>query len=129
MNIDTAAHTVPVTWNNGGSTVTAQFPVTATHTMYADASHTATVTQLADMPQQVQLDSSVSSTGVSDGVAALFLGCLIWYAHKHKGVHWGWAMVGVALGTFIGSGTFGVMIHDSVGQLLGSLISSVSGVA
>ena len=124
------APTAPITWTaSDGRTVTAHLPAANTSTVYASDAHTSTVAQLAEMPQQVQLDSSVSGTGVTDGVAALFLGCLIWYAVKHKNHSWGWMVVGVAMGTFIGAGSIGVMIHDTVGQLLASAINSLGGMA
>ena len=124
------APTAPINWTAAdGRTITAQLPAANTSTVYASDAHTATVTQLAGMTQPVQLDSSVSNAGVSDGVAALFLCGLVWYAHKHKGHHWGWTLVGVALGTFIGAGSIGVMIHDTVGQLLASAINSFGGMA
>ncbi|MBC3844717.1 hypothetical protein GXW82_44490 [Streptacidiphilus sp. 4-A2] len=130
MNIDTAT-TVPVTWTTGSSTVTAQFPVADTHTMYADSFHTGTVAQLADMPQQqVQLDSTVTGgDNVGSGVAVVVLGGLCWYAIKHKGHTWLWMIIAVAMGTFLGASSFGVLIHDTFGQLLNSVITSVSGVA
>lgn len=127
MNTTETAQTSATTWTTAeGRTVVAHFPAADIHAVYASDTHTATVSQLAVAPASMP---EVSTTGVTNGVAALILGGLIWYAVKHKGHKWGWMFVGVAMGTFIGAGSFGVMIQGTVGQLLASAINSLGGMA
>jgi hypothetical protein len=108
--------TVPVTLTDG---IVVHMPV-------AYSTYTVASTQLAVTPATAP---AVSPTGVTDGTAALILGGLIWYAVKHKGHKWGWMVIGIAMGTFMGSGSIGVMIHSTVGQLLASAINSIGGMA
>jgi hypothetical protein len=133
------AGTVPVTWTtSSGDQVVAHFPgaLLGGHAVYADAQHSTAVAQLADVntgtvvapaAQTAQL-TSVSGSGVSDGMAALILGGVIWYAVKHKGHHWGWMIAGVTLGTFVGSGSLGVALHNTFGSLIGSAANALGGV-
>jgi hypothetical protein len=122
-----ATATAPVTVTTAaGTTLTVEMPQHGTTAVYADAAHTAAVAQLAQAPAAVP--ASVSATGASNGLTVVILGCLIWYAAKHRGHKWGWLFVGVVLGTFIASGSIGIMIHNTVGQLLASIANSVTGV-
>lgn len=130
MNTTANALAVPAadtaSWTHSGTVTTVHFPAGTVNAVYASDAHTATVVQLA---APAMAPASVSSTTVTDGTAALILGGLIWYAVRHKGHKWGWMVVGVAMGTFMGSGSIGVMIHTTVGQLLASAINSISGMA
>jgi hypothetical protein len=126
------AATIPTTWHINGQAVTVQLPADhAQHLVYADSA-TVPVVQLAQAPAvapAVDPALSVGATGVTNGTAALLLGGLIWYAVKHRGHRWGWMVVGVAMGTFIGSGSIGQMVHNTVGQLLASAINSIGGMS
>ncbi len=82
--ITAAAHTtVPVTWTTAaGTTATAQMP-TNLHASYASASHTATVVQLADAPQQAPAITPGSAIGLS-GATLVGLGIVVWFAARWK---------------------------------------------
>lgn len=136
-----AQTTAPVTWTHDGNIITVNWP-TNYHAAYADAQHTATVTQLADAPTSaVPATATEASTGSVIGLSgATLLGVIlvVWAVAKWR--H-GWSkdaktafLMGAAAAVLVGSwGLFGQLTGtikstgDSVGNSVGNTFSQQSG--
>lgn len=145
LAITAAAHTtVPVTWTSpAGHTVTVPMP-TQLHAAYADATHTATVVQLADPAQTVVPATAVQSASTGGaiglgGATLIGLGLVIWFAARWKAqakeVKRAF-LLGVVATVLVGSwGIFGTLTGtvrttgDSVGNSVGNTISQQSSVS